>query len=520
MRGERALQGGLVGVAAATLLVGTVGLGASTATAKTPPPPSCAYGTSVPGLDGYEQSAVEADASAYANGLSGASAAERKSAAQIFAAAAAAYIYGVAPVDVRNTVKGFIARNQITSVDALQTPAGKTVVSPNVDTTYTVGWIDLTAGPVVVSVPDTGGRFFTVQMMDAASNSFAYLGSGSTGTHAGSYALVPPGWSGTLPAGVTAIQSPTNTVWLLGRVQVDGSADLAKVKPILEHITASPLPAYELGDKGSALVLSSYPPSPKPAVPTGTNFIETLNQDLQVDPPPSSDTCALAAFAPAGVAEPTRSAAAELAADYGPTPLWSGSAAQTAAVDAGTAAAPQIIAGASTTLSDTSAAANNGWDMLGNWVGNYGGRYLGRGMIATDLLAANIPRIEVYPTANQDSNGAALNGATHAYQITFPAGELPPVGAFWSLTMYGPDDYLYANQIDRYAVGDRTGNLVYNKDGSLTLYIQHDQPASTAEQANWLPAPAGAFHLILRMYLPEPQVLDGSWKVPPVVAAG
>lgn len=168
--------------------------------------PACVYGSAVPGLKTYEPAEVVRDAWAYADRLSGVSRAQRTTDARTFAAAAAAYVYGLSLVDVHETVKRFEVRNLITSIDALQTPANETTVSPNVDTAYTVGWIDLTSGPVVISVPNTGGRFYTIQLMDAYSNSFSYIGSGSTGTGAGNFALLPPGWTGSVPAGVTPVR--------------------------------------------------------------------------------------------------------------------------------------------------------------------------------------------------------------------------------------------------------------------------------------------------------------------------
>ena len=218
---------------------------------------------------------------------------------------------------------------------------------------------------------------------------------------------------------------------------------------------------------------------------------------------------------------PHPSSAESLAADYqnghGDP---SGSTAATPAneaVAAGTADAPKIVAAAAATLSQTAAETNNGWDVLGNWVGNYGRLYLGRAIIATNLLGANIPKQAIYPTDYEDSKGRALRGS-HDYTLTFPRGKLPPVRAFWSLTMYNPRNYLYANKINRYEVGNRTAGLVHNRNGSLTIYIQHKRPSTAAERANWLPAPAGGFHLILRLYRPKASVLHRRWRIPPIVA--
>lgn len=533
MNGSGLLDGGMnlckliemlrlaTGVAAVVLVLATAG--PTTAAGEPALLPACAYGTAVPGLKGYEQAAVEHDARAYADALPGVSDAQRTAGAQTFAAAAAAYVYGLSLVDVHETVKRFEVRNLITSIDALETPANETTVSPNVDTAYTVGWIDLTAGPVVISVPNTAGRFYTIQLMDAYSNSFSYIGSGSTGTQAGDFAILPPGWNGTLPAGVTPVRSPTNTVWLLGRTLVNGTADLANVKPILQKIVATPLAAWELGQRSVANVESSYPKSSPISTPTGTSFIATLNQELTIDPPPAADDCAVQALAPAGVVLPHPSTAQSTDADYqNGAGDPSGSSAATpanAAVTAGTAAGVKIIAAASAAINSTAAKANQGWDVLGNWVGNYGDLYLARAIIARNLLGANIPKQALYPTDYEDIKGLDLDGS-HDYTLTFPKGKLPPVGAFWSLTMYDPQNYLYANQIDRYEVGNRTAGLVYNRNGSLTIHIQHAEPSTKAGKANWLPAPADGFHLILRLYQPEPSVFDGAWKIPPVIAGG
>jgi hypothetical protein len=157
--------------------------------------------------------------------------------------------------------------------------------------------------------------------------------------------------------------------------------------------------------------------------------------------------------------------------------------------------------------------------VLGNSIGVYGTEYLGRAIVATDYLGANIPSQGIYPVAYVDVAGRPFNGADD-YTITFPRGLLPPARAFWSLTMYDSDDFLYANSLNRYAIGNRTSGLVYGRNGSLTLNIQHAEPASAAARANWLPAPAGSFHMILRLYQPSASALDGKWKPPPVFRTG
>ncbi len=489
-----------------------------------PPDPiaACALGSATPGLGNEYETALAEATSAYGATLSGDSTTAAAQAQRTFAAAAAAYVYGMPQESLLQTIKGYV-HNELVNVNALATPTTQGVVSPNVDTAYSVAWIDLTTGPLVVNVPNTHGRFYTFQFMDAYTNAFAYVGTGSTGTAAGAYALVPPGWTGTLPPGVTEIKSPTNTVWLLGRTLVNGPSDFPAVKQIQDQYELTPLSAWETGARTPSVTLSSYPAGKKKPLPTGTDFISALDQELTIDPPPAADDCALEAMSPAAVVLPHPTAAQEDAADLaniaGVTPAIQANAATTAAIDAGVAAGPKIVAEATSRLLVADAKGNHGWDVLSRSIGTYGTEYLGRAIIATDYLGANIPSQGIYPVAYVDVAGRTFDGADN-YTITFPRGLLPPARAFWSLTMYNGQDFLYANSLNRYAIGNRTSGLVSGRNGSLTLYIQHTQPASAAARANWLPAPDGTFHMILRLYQPSAAALDGGWKPPPVFRTG
>ena len=461
-------------------------------------------------------------ADGYARGLSGDSEPQRAQARQAFAAAAVAYVYGLPQVSVRGTVRHF-PRNEVLSINALADPSVQTVVSPNVDTAYTVSWLDLVNGPLVVNVPDTGGRYYTFQFLDAFSNAFAYVGSGSTGTAAGAYAIVPPGFSGPLPAGVTRVDAPSNTVWLLGRTLVRDAADLPAVRQLQSQYAVTPLTSWTLGARQAPVVLDRYPPTVPRSVPGGAQFIATLNQEMTIDPPPMTDDCALSAMAPAGVAVPAPSPAQTLAADLtdqAPTlPSVASDPVSGPAIDAGVAAGARIVATGSARLVARSAHNNHGWSVLGPWVGRYGARYLARAIVARDLLAANTPQQSIYPIATADAAGRPLDGG-HRYTISFARRLLPPVHAFWSVTLYNAQDFLAANPIGRYAIGDRTPGLRRGRDGSLTIDIQHDAPAGGVRRADWLPAPAGPFHLVMRLYEPRPSALSGRWKPPLIIRAG
>jgi hypothetical protein len=463
-------------------LILVAGAAATTGAQAKPSVPGCALGTSAADLSGFYAAALEK--------------AERrvpKGGRRAFSAAVAAYVYGLAPVSVNLTTQRF-PENQLVSIAALTNPTVRTVVLPNVDTTYTVGRLQLSSGPRVLDVPDTAGRYYVIQLLDAYSNTFAYVGRRTTGTKPGSYAVVPPGWKGSLPAGVKRIQSPSNLVWVLGRTLVQDAADMPDVQALMSGYRFTALEAWTQGQRQNPLVLGAFPTLPPPELPTGNAFFAKLGEVLASDPAPKRDRCALKAFARAGIAPGSAPASADL----------------TAAVSAG----KRIIAKAEQRANRYGAAKNNGWLLPGPYIGAYGRNYLGRAVIATAALGANTRPETVYPLAVDDVNGRKLSGSQR-YRIRFKRGQLPPANAFWSLTLYGKDRYLVDNPIDRYAIGDRTRGLKRGKDGSLTIYVQHNRPRGAAA-ANWLPAPAGAFRLALRIYEPRRTVLRGSWKPPPV----
>ena len=458
--------------------------------AQAPPPsvPACALGNGEKLLQAFYTSAL-----ARAERGFGGSPAERR----VFSAAVAAYVYGLPPVAVRQTVQRF-PENQIVSIGALVDPAVRTIVFPNVDTTYTVGRLNLTAGPLVIDVPDTGGRYYVIQLLDAYSNTFAYIGRRTTGTRPGSYALVPPGYAGPLPAGVRRIESPTNLVWLLGRTLVKSAADLPAATQVMSGYRVTGLVPWAAGARQDPLLLPAYPPSPPLPIPTGRAFYEALAVVLAESPPPRNDACALRAFAAAGIGP-------------GRAPGPEADAVLVAAARAGN----RIVRGAEALANRISRVRNNGWLIPRGYIGSYGRNWLGRAIVGLVALGANTRPETVYPVAITDSRGRALSGRRR-YTLRFERGELPPVGAFWSLTMYGDDLYLFDHPSRRYSVGDRTPGLRRARDGSLTIHIQRRPPRGVA-RANWLPAPAGRFRLGMRLYEPRRSVLRGAWLPSEVV---
>jgi hypothetical protein len=406
--------------------------------------------------------------------------------------AARAFNYGYAPVLHRLSQATFPVNTMI-GLATLATPEDRLVVRPNVDTAYSVARLDLRGGPQIVHVPALGDRYYSLQLMDAYTNVFAYIGSRTTGTGAGDYALVAPGYSGPLPDGVRRIDSPTADVLLLGRTLVRDEQDLPAVKRILGQYTlAAPGEAPR-----STLVLDDNPSRTPPALPSGLDFFDTLAQVLADDPPPAADARTLENLKALGVVPGEKPA----------PPSDAARAALERAVEQG----PDALVRRAEKRAARVSTQHAGWFALDPRTGDYGTAFGWRAIVARIGLWANTPAESVYPIAPYDGKLQPLRGSRR-YVLHFDRDELPPVHAFWSLTMYDAQQFLYANPLKRYAVGDRTRGLKYDKRGGLTLRIQHARPKRGA--ANWLPAPKSAFTVMLRLYWPRPSALQGRWAPP------
>ena len=364
-------------------------------------------------------------------------------------------------------------------------------------------WLDLTKEPLVLSLPDTGDRYYLMQMLDAWTNVFASPGTRTTGNHKGDHAIVGPNYSGRLPEGLKEIKSPTSFVWVIGRTQTNGKADCAAVRSLKAQYKLIPLSAW-----GTDYVApSEVPVDPKvdvrmPPVETvakmdAAAFFGRLAALLQDNPPAEADKPMVEKLARIGIT-PGRS--------FDPSKL---DTAVAKGLERGAVAGREMIF-AETKKPQGKVA--NGWDVMDN-LGRFGTNYLFRSVVALVGLGANLPEDAIYPRATADIDGKPLTGANR-YVIQFPKGQLPPVKAFWSITMYNSKQFFVDNPIDRYAIGDRD-KLRFNDDGSLTLYIQHASPGKDLE-SNWLPAPKDAFNLLMRLYWPKAEIIDGTWKPPAV----
>lgn len=427
--------------------------------------------------------------------------------------ASEAYIYGYPLVYDLYEVQQILAKgmgsvppasfNTFAHASGLAGPADK-FVSVNNDTVYSMAQIDVSGGPVELHVPDTGDRYYVLQFIDAWTNNFAYIGKRATGTGEGSYLLIPPGSTAQAPAGTTAIRLPTDVVTIVGRWACAGEADLPAIAALQQDLWVSET------SKGTGL------PEPQ-TVPDDLAFYEKMRIYLQAFPPAVRDRQYQEKFRPLGLLD-------EVSPYVTPAPELS------AALRAGIAAGKAKIEYATGHGGDEV----NGWRLpyhvfdynadffeIGalddpQWIiQDRSTAYLIRAAAARAGLWGNHAYEAAYPMISKDADGNQLNGA-HTYTLTFT--QTPPVDAFWSITMYDtPDYYLVANPIDRYSIGDRTPGLVYGADGSLTITMSHDQPD---EPANWLPAPAGDFRPVMRMYQPQAPVFDGTYVIPPVQRLG
>ncbi|MGD0316884.1 MAG: DUF1254 domain-containing protein [Xanthobacteraceae bacterium] len=380
----------------------------------------------------------------------------------------------------------------------------RAVVRPNFDTLYSSAWLDLTKEPMIVSAPDTGGRYYLLPMLDMWTDVFAVPGKRTTGTAAAHFAVVPRGWAGDLPAGVRRIEAPTPYVWIIGRTQTNGPQDYAAVNKVQDGYTITPLSQWGHGPAPAqpplALPLHVTAPAPLELVNTMSpmTYFKRAVELMKVNPPHLTDWSMIARLERIGI---------EIGRSYEPEKL------DPAVQDALKKAAADGLKFMHDKI-PTLARVVNGWQMNTDTVGVYGNYYLKRAIIAFVGLGVNPPEDAVYPLIVADADGKPPTG-DHIYILHFSKTELPPVDAFWSVMMYDAEGFPVANAINRFAVGDRDA-LKYNADGSLDLYIQHDDPGGD-RTLNWLPSPsAGTLGLTMRLYAPKAAVLNGSWAPPPL----
>jgi len=422
------------------------------------------------------------------------------------------YLYPLVTMDVTRRVStnaqpgarpGFGPPNVFSHVRAFPPGDFRVVVKPNFDTLYSIAWLDLSREPMIVSAPDTGGRYYMLQMLDMWTDVFAVPGKRTSGTAVGHWAVVPPGWKGTLPAGVGLIEAPAPTVWIIGRTQTNGPADYAAVNKIQDGYTVTPLSRWgqataPVAAKIDPAVDMKTPPLHQVDEMSAAKFFAYGAELMTRNPPHVTDWSQLARMKRIGL-EPGK-----------PFDLAQADPAVRAALER----VPQDALAAMKAKTKNLARVVNGWQTSTETTGVWGDDYLKRAVIAMTGLGINQPEDAVYPQATVDGDGKPLTGGSK-YRLHFAKGQLPPAAAFWSVTLYDAEGFPVPNALNRYALGDRDA-LAYNADGSLDLYVQPGSPGA-GKEANWLPSPAsGAMALTMRIYAPKPEVFDGRWSPPPI----
>ncbi|WP_011300022.1 DUF1254 domain-containing protein [Cupriavidus necator] len=384
--------------------------------------------------------------------------------------------------------------NQLFHSRALLGPQHRQVVTPNNDTLYTNAWLDLSEGPVCISVPDTAGRYYVLGLLDAYTNPFGGIGSRTTGTGAGRYLLHGPRWQGEIPSGMQAVPCPTHAIWMIGRWLVDGEADLPAVHRLQDAVSLTRpdgTPAAHAFDVGMQ-------PGERAGDPV--RFATVVNRMLRDNPPPAEQAAHVARFAAVGIG-------ADCDAGTMDDAQRKALSAALAALDAELAAPiPSDLGG--------------GWSLPVELLSTFGERYLERALVARNYIGALGMEEAMYLIADCDGDGQPLDGRA-SYELVFPADGLPQVDAFWSLTLYRKSDcMLVENPLCRYSLGDRSPALQYESDGSLRLLLGSRAPAAASLQRNWLPAPDEPFYVALRLYVPRKAHLDKTFAYPPIRRVG
>jgi hypothetical protein len=404
---------------------------------------------------------------------------------------------GEAPVTLEQFNKSgklFAPVNQIASAWGMLGPKFSAVQSGNSDTQYSVTWFDVADEPYVLKIPDARGRYYTYQFIDAWTNNFHYASTRTMGSQKQAYALVAPGWKGALPDDVIRIDSPTPTGFIVGRWFVEDEKDVKAVNELLRQVSMTPLSSWG----------KSYTPPKVPVVKpkeyTGDlAFFEQLGDTLVVNGALDTDGGILGVLKNIG-----------LTVDHGFDPSGLSDAEKKSLAEAikdGEAMLAAKSAGMGKTV--------NGWQLSPVLSEYFGTDYLFRAAIGYQAMFVNTPIEAYYPGAFKDTDGKVLDGSSSKYRITFPKGKTPPVGAFWSVTLYDAKKRLMVeNSLNRYKIGS-ADMLKAEKDGSTVLYIQADSPGKDKE-ANWLPSPKAPFYMLMRMYLPDIEVLNGQYEIPGV----
>lgn len=404
--------------------------------------------------------------------------------------------------------------NHIKNEPRLYTYKDTAVLSPNSDTPYSLAWLDLRAEPVVITVPEVEkNRYYSAQLIDGNLYNDGYIGSRATGSAAGSYAVAGPDWQGEVPEGVGKVfHSTTPFMLVVFRTQLFNPRDMPNVERIQAGYKVQTLSAFQGKPAPAAAPKIDFLPATSAGVKT--HFWSYLSAALNYIPESTKDNDIRARLAIIGVAPGKTFNINSLSPEQ--------QRAMAEGMKAGAARVTRFVAEGATDV--------NGWQVGSLWGDSdfYDGDWLKRAGGARAGIYGNDAAEAMYLLSRTDAEGQTLDGSKHNYTLTFPADSLPPVKAFWSITMYYSDSQLLVeNPINRYLVNtSMVPDMKKNTDGSLTIYMQHESPGKDKE-SNWLPAPDGPIYLALRMYWPKPasnasSVLPpgkGTWGPPGIVIA-
>jgi hypothetical protein len=402
--------------------------------------------------------------------------------------------------------------NQIRNEPRVFTYQDTAVVTPNSDTPYSFLWLDLRAEPMVLTVPAVEKRrYYAVQLVDGNTYNFGYIGSRATGNGPGNYLVVGPDWKGSTPPGINKVFHSTTPFPIAGyRTQLFGPKDMPNVMKVQSGYNVQPLSAFLKQPAPPASPVVNFLPATTAGIKE--NFFEYLDAALQYVPPTPEDREIRARIARIGIGPGKSFEFKDLSLEH--------KAAVLLGMKEGDEKVDKWL---SSGLKDV-----NGWS-IGSFFGDrhfYNGNWLMRAGAAKGGIYGNDAVEATYPLTRTTATGEPLDGSKHNYTLTFPAGQLPPVNAFWSVTMYdGKTQLLIKNPIDRYLLNSpMLPGMKKSKDGALTLYIQRNSPGKALE-SNWLPAPDGPIYLVMRLYWPKetpPSILPagkGTWKPPGIVVS-
>jgi len=397
--------------------------------------------------------------------------------------------------------------NKIKNKAVLLGPEYTVIVRPNNDTFYSIVWLDLRSEPMVISVPAIADkRYYSFQLIDLYTHNFDYIGTRKTGFGAGSYVIAGPGWKGKKPEGIEkVIQTECNFAVALGRTQVYGPDDVENAIKVMGGYKAQPLSEF-LGNETPAASAPLDFPVFSPEKVKSAEFITYLNFIFGQLSPHPSEAKLLQKFSKIGIGSNTPFDAEKLDLEM------------RKAIEEGIKSALAKIEDNMKNLGEQ----KNGWMQISGAFGTreyMEGKYMIRAAAAMFGLWGNTLEEAYYPETSADEDGEPLDGSKHNYILHFDKDEIPPVKAFWSLSMYKlPEQWFIENLINRYVISSATEGLKYNKDGSLDVYIQKDSPGKSKE-SHWLPAHDGPFSLQARLYWLNPDMLDPLYVPPPVQKA-